>query len=686
MNKTMAKPKVKNLIRLSDVSRKKPLKKADTMGTRFINTETENKNIVEHAAHLWYGLEEFRKRRRRARRYHRGDQWGDLIEDPDSGQMMREEDYIRKQGRVPLKQNIVRQLVKNLMGQYRNNPTNTIVYAKNREDSAISEMVSNAIRSIHDINYTQHLDAATILEFTQCGMAVQKQRYRYIDERQERDIKFTKVNPARLFFNTDVEDPRLDDIRFIGEIHDMPLMDVIGTFAKTPQEEEEIRRIYSVDYFRDFIGSGDALSPKLIDNLDFMVTSNPGMCRVIESWFQKSEWRTIVHDYMDGTMRITEKSLKDIDQLNAQRIMEYAEFGVPQEEVPLMHARRRYHKFWYAKFLTPYGHCLFEDESPYEHKEHPYTLVLYPGIDGEVWGLIEEIIDQQRYINRAIILMDFIIGSSAKGLLLVPDSAIPYEDGKTEQDFADEWAKVNGVIVYKPKPGVEPPQQVSKNAIPVGLQELLTMQLKLSYDIAGIHQAIQGQQAKSGTPATLYAQEAQNSTLNVKDFMETFSFFKQKRDAKCLKNVLQFYQEKRALAVSDNNYAPEARYYDPSKIKGALFDLKVTQGADTPVFRQVIEDTLMNLFNAQAIDVKMLLEHSTMPYAQKLLDSINRREQEMMQQQQEMQGGGAAAPQEGQIPPEMVQGLQQGYEQQLGALNPQTRGLLNKMLNVEEGR
>jgi hypothetical protein len=164
--------------------------------------------------------------------------------------------------------------------------------------------------------------------------------------------------------------------------------------------------------------------------------------------------------------------------------------------------------------------------------------------------------------------------------------------------------------------------------------------------------------------------------------METFSYFKQKRDTKIMKLIMQYYRDQRFLTVEETNFSKGAKIFDPAKIRNIQFDLKVTQGVDTPVFRQVIEDSLMGLFNAQAIDVKMLLEHSTMPYANKLLDSINRREQEMMQQQQAMAGGMPA--QEGQIDPALVQQIGQAADQQMQELPPQTQGILNKMLNDQQ--
>ena len=440
------------------------------------------------------------------------------------------------------------------------------------------------------------------------------------------------INPNRIFFNSDVEDPRLTDIRVIGEIHDMTMNDIIMVFAQNKKDEEKIRNWYSVDYYRDFIDTGKTLSAEFLDHMDFYITSSANMCRVIEVWLKRGAWKTYVHDWYDGTYKATDFSLKEVEQMNQERIKAFQQMGI-EEDIPLMEATRKYDQFWYVKFMTPYGHTLFEGETPYDHNSHPYELVLYPFIDGEVWGLVEDIIDQQRYVNRTITIMDFIVSASAKGLLLVHEDTIPA--GMNINDFAEEWSKVGGVIKYKGKPGTPPPGQIANQSIPIGLQEMLATQLKLTYDIIGIHAAIQGQAPKSGTAASLYAQEAENASINVKDFMETFNYFKRKRDTKIMKMVMQFYQERRNLLVSGTTYSDEARVYDPEQIRDVEFDLTVAQGPDTPVFRQIIEDILTNLLLNQMIDIEMYLEHSTLPFAEKLLDTIRRKKQEVMQHQTE---------------------------------------------------
>ncbi len=587
----------------------------------------ENMKLLEICRNDWYSLADFRKRRKRNRKYYRGDQWSDLVKDPDSkeGRMITEETYLKKQGKVPLKQNQIRQLVKNLIGQYRSNPSKAVIIARDREDAKISEMLTNALQAAEQVNRVQTLDARAFEEFSLSGAPIQKLSYRYWRERNQPEIYIENVNPNRIFFNSDVSDVRLNDIRRIGEIIDTTLDDVVSTFAKTKAEEERIRKLYRTIVDEDFL-SQKGLDPTKMDSLDFFIPRDASKCRLIEVWELKGEWRNYCHDLMDGSYAIVPETLKQIAVMNRQRLEFGRSVGMPDDEIALIEAEEKFEQSWYVKFLTPYGQLLFESETPYDHESHPYALTLYPLLDGEVWGFVEDIIDQQRYINRLIILMDFIIGASAKGVLLVPEDVIPA--GMDPKEFANEWTRFNGVIIYKPNVTHQQiPQQIHNNSTNIGIHEMLALQMQLITQISGVHEAMQGQSAKSGTPATLYAQEAQNASLNTLDYIQTFNHFIQDRDTKALKLICQYYKEPRFLAVSGKGYTKEAKMWDPTKTIDIDFELVVSTGSDTPVFRSMIDQTLLDMLTAQLIDLKMFLQNTSLPFADQLLESIEAKEQ-----------------------------------------------------------
>jgi hypothetical protein len=636
--------------------------------TKFSNTSMEdddnNMLLLETCINYWNALSDFRSRRKTNILYYTGDQWHELMEDPETGETVTEEDYIMSQGKVPFKQNMLRQLGKNILGQYRSNQGKVMIVARDRSNTQVSEVMTETLQSVYDLNEIKELDTRNLEEFMLSGGAISKITMDYYPEKDKYDLLVENVNMNRIFFNSDIEDLRLRNLHTIGEIIDMSVDDVIAAFASNEAEGEEIRDHYQIPKDDYQITNGRGLSEDRLQSMSFLITDDLNHCRVIEVWQKKGKWTRLVHDYLDGTYTVSDVSMKEIEAANQQRIQMALQSNIPIEDVPLIDAKEHYEEVWYVKYLTPYGKCLYESETPYAHQSHPYAVLLYPLVDGKVWGVIADVIDQQRYINRLISLLDFIMGASAKGVLLVPEEVIPVD--MTIDDFAAEWSKFNGVIKYRSKPGVDKPSQVAVNSTNIGAHELLAMQLNLIEKIIGVSGAVQGHQAKSGTPSSLYAQEAQNSTINSLDMFESFATFRKRRDMKIVKNIIQFYNEPRSLPQKTSN--SKGMYYDPELVKDVEFDLVIAQGADTPVYRQMIEETLFKLLEGQLIDVKTYLTNSSLPYADKLLSSILQRESEM--QQQAMQ----------QIPPEMMQQIGAVQQQAQQQANPQAMNMMNKMM------
>lgn len=74
-------------------------------------------DVLMEAQHYWNQMDDFRHDRERNKRYTYGFQWDDVI--CVDGKKMSEEDYIKAQGNVPLKNNLIRRLVRNVLGVYR---------------------------------------------------------------------------------------------------------------------------------------------------------------------------------------------------------------------------------------------------------------------------------------------------------------------------------------------------------------------------------------------------------------------------------------------------------------------------------------------------------------------------------------------------------------------------------------
>lgn len=632
------------------------------------DASSENYDLLMRCQNDWCRLSDFRKDRARNIRYKNGDQWGDTVQDPDTGKYIREDEMLSSKGRVPLKHNFIQQFMRNIEGQMLSNPSKSIVYARAKDDATLGDMLTNTLQACHQLNKSNRLDIAVIEELLLSGLACTKTRYTFWSTKNRSDGRLDLVGANRLFFNTDIEDPRMFDMRRIGEIHDYTMDELIGNFAVTSQDAQVLQETYAHCYDRAETYNGyDVTKEKRIKA--FLVPEDISKCRVFEVWQRLGRWVTYVHDYADGTEQITELSLAQIEAINAERISQGTALGMEAESIALLYAERKYEYYWQAKFLTPNGICIRSLETPYTHEEHPYSFAVMPMIDGAIRGVMSDLIDIQRYINRLIVMIDFIMGASAKGVLLVPEDCIP--EGMTPDDFAAEWVKGNGVVVYKPSPnGTSMPQQVSTNSTNIGAWDMLKMEMNMLQQISGVSGAVQGHTPRANTPSSLYAQEAQNSMLNYLIVFDTFKSFKQDRDEKLLKVLMQYYTDRRHVDISGDAYTETAKFYDPQMAKKIVdFNLVVSQSTDTPVFRAAMDDMLMQLFRTGAIPLEMFLDNTSMPFADKLKSDLK--------QIKEQAAGGN-------IDPEQLAQLSQavGQNVQQDAVNPQAQALAQQFLGL----
>lgn len=192
---------------------------------------------------------------------------------------------------------------------------------------------------------------------------------------------------------------------------------------------------------------------------------------------------------------------------------------------------------------------------------------------------------------------------------------------------------------------------MANNSTNIGITELLNLQLKFFEDISGVNGALQGKPGFSGQSAAMYNQQVQNSTIALLDMLECFSQFTIDGAYKDVKNMQQFYDTKRVFNIAGKSGAQIE--YDPKKIRDVEFDLSITESTSTPAYRQLANDWLMQLWQAQAISVEQLLEFGDFPFADELLQSIK------SQKEQIEQGGMPEA-----ISPQLMQKAQQGANMQ----------------------
>lgn len=316
-------------------------------------------------------------------------------------------------------------------------------------------------------------------------------------------------------------DPRGSDISIIGMLHDMSPAEVVNRFGAGERHRarrlEDIFKGCTADSARAGCAAIGLSHPSAVDFL----TAEPGRCRVIELWTLDADEELTCHDPETGRVfQASPDALDGIATDNAARSLEGR---------GLVNVRSDMRVRWHYRFIAPDGTVLAEGDSPYRHGSHPFAVKMHPLTDGEVHSFVEDVIDQQRNINRLITLIDHIMSTSAKGVLLFPVNQLP--KGWQWSDVAERWAQADGVLPISGM-GCEMPRQVVTQGASAEACQLLSLQLKLFEETSGISDALLGRNLPATTGSELYSQQVRNATIAITDLLETFADFTAERDRK----------------------------------------------------------------------------------------------------------------------------------------------------------
>jgi len=620
---------------------KKAEKKIDTVA--YNKEFYKNKNILEEAYRAWNALSRFRDNAARMKMFTFGDQWGDTVK-TDCG-WIRERDTLICEGVLPITNNLIRGMVRSITGYFQSNQTEPVCVARERHNQEAGEMMSSTIQYVYQNNKLWGLDAENLTYLLVTGASIFKHWYGM--RNGVMDVWNDIVNPNRWFTDGDMEDTRGWDCRLVGEIHDMGLYDVIAKFSQgSPEKAKELRRIYSYvseDYIKEY---WDSFVTDTTRNYDFYYDlSNGNLCRVIEVWRKEAKERLLVHDYLNGEYYKAEVSEKNtLDAENRRRIAEQTALEIAPEDMKLIEYEWIVDNYWQAYYFSPFGDVLMEVENPYWHDSHPYSFKLFKYYDRQIFPYVGGVIDQQKMINRLIMMQFLIYRQQAKGVTFY-DPEIFDGTGWDAEKFSRNVAKINASIPVNTKKGTVPlPQTQYQNGTTTDISNMLTTAMRLFEEVSNMQGVLQGKSPAGGTPAALYLQQTQNAATSLVEVMEAYRELREDRDLKNLQMIQQFYTEPKYINISSGGRGTSQTMYSPDKVRNLQFTLSLTESTSTPAYRMIQNDFLLQMMQMRPdmFDPEMVLKLGSFPFADKFLQEIESKKKEMAEQQQEAQAQGMA--------------------------------------------
>lgn len=618
----------------------KDRKRVSGIGIPIRRRRRVDDSLLLRCNQAWDNGEDIRRTRERVKEYVYGDQWGDIIYYKDG--VVKEREYIQRKGNVPLQNNIMISILQSVVGLYAKQGGEPNCFAIRKDGQWLSDMMSATMQACWSKTKMPDVLKNAFEDFIIGGVVVSRETY---EEREGRMDAWTDIiNPNYVFWEAG-SDVRMTDMRMIGVLHDVPPGDLYAKFCNRQYgwTIEEINEVFGVN--EDYTHRRNGMQHNdrdTVASISFNRPSDQTLCRLIEVWTKESKTRYQCYDPLATTAdeveyRVEVEDIAHVKHENQLRINQYRQIGVPKEEWALIEYELKEDLYWYYTFMAPDGTVVAEGETPYESKSHPFTVKLYPYVNAEVHPFMGNIIDQQRYINRLIIMHDMAARSAAKGLTIFPVENIP--DGMSKEDVAEELTEYDGLLFIqtnKLNPNLRP-EIITSNAVQIGTQELLQMELNLARDITNVSGALQGKTPSAGTSAARYAQETQNATTSLMSLLQDFTSFMESIAMKKCMMIKQFYRKNRLVASKDKTMFYE---YDRLTARDVEFEITIKESAATATFRSYVNDTALQLLQLGAINVKQYLEVVNLPYADELLQIIQRDEaQQLAMQQQLMEQG-----------------------------------------------
>ena len=111
--------------------------------------------------------------------------------------------------------------------------------------------------------------------------------------------------------------------------------------------------------------------------------------------------------------------------------------------------------------------------------------------------------------------------------------------------------------------------------------------------------------------------------------MERFGMFVEQLSTKKLKYIQQFYSPSRYVEIAGSMSDMGLASLSLNRTGDLEYDLAVKQSTETPVYRMIANDYLMEFWKSGAIQLEDMLSLSSLPFSDALLQKLQSRRQEV---------------------------------------------------------
>lgn len=585
------------------------------------NNSYEYTILVREAAHYYDQMRALRKKFVRDNDYYMGRQLNDTV--VYNGHTMTVHDYMQLKGMPALSNDIISDKMVTLKGLVRQQYMAPRVKSVDSQESGYAGLFSEMLRQ-NDNNNDKSEHSADQFEATLCfGFICDKVTWAFREGRE--DVRVDAVDPFMLAVPV-WERKDLSDVEFIAEAHDLTWPQLLKKFLRHASDEEKLQRIYTAAKQNRVTQGYNDTGMNQNEHLDdFLHSGTVGKYRVIEVWTKEYNRAYWYHDRLNGTCGfrpISDKAAMDAENEQRRRdnivvdengmtVMD--ENGmvrkyVPDAELELIEYEMQIEEMWYYRWLSPNGYLLDEGRSPYKVLRdgyswyyHPYVFLAY-GFNREVRSFEDRLIDKQRQYNHDNIMLDFIIMNASKGVLAIDKESLVEE--QSVDDIAENYVKVDGIILYTSKRGGNLPTTLQNKSLPAGIELIMQRDAGLVKQQSGIQEALQGVH-QGNTSGKQYQIEKESAATSVTDYVSTFNNFMLRVAKKQMWTMQWYYTSHHSVLLTGEDMR---QYFNPETMKDIDFDLALTLDSNSTVIREQMKDLAYQAYQKDEIEFGQMLD------------------------------------------------------------------------------
>ena len=308
-----------------------------------------------------------------------------------------------------------------------------------------------------------------------------------------------RLDPMRVYWDSTARSPNVTDARYCGYFQDYKLTDALDLFQDSEEKDFEPVSDSDVEDKAGYVYNpwGGLYDKIKLDNSVEWSAKEEDMVRVHNhQWFQFETFYRAKNPLYAATDVFTAMHAKLRMDLIKSELKSYAPDGIeagdmfdfdPTAEVLTFDAATK------AKLVKEFGDQI--DPIPYKRKCY-YTAIIsgshvfkaFKSVSqrgfsikfktgqynerGKYWiGMVNAMIEPQKYYNKALTELMFAISANSKGGVMVEESAV--ED---IADFESKWAKTDAVVMVADGTLANGRiQEKTRPALPTGLENVVTL-------------------------------------------------------------------------------------------------------------------------------------------------------------------------------------------------------------------